>query len=571
MPKVTITINGCSVQAEAGSTVLEAAKAAQVDIPTLCHHPSLADIGACRMCLVEVAKVPALQPSCTYPVAEGMEVQTETPKVVQMRKFILEMLFSERNHYCMYCEMSGDCELQALAYRYGLDHWTYPSPHGKYPVDGTRKYFLMDHNRCILCRRCIRACGDLVANNTLGLKYRGAKTMICADMDAPFGDSTCVSCGTCLQVCPTGALVDRKSAYMGRESQVEKTQSACQACSVGCGIQVVKRAGHVLRVEGDWQSHNGGVLCEAGRFTPVYETRQRLGAPMVRKNGALAEVGWDEALDAIAARIKEAGGRRVKAWTTGKVLSETMNQFVELFRGKLGAAVGMLEPTLGSTGLPTGGTIEDLDKADCILVISAHPLSDHRVLGYRIKRARFRGASLIVISDSGNSLAQYATQKMASTEVAEAIKACQAASWPVVVYGAGLSAANAERLSALHDKARFIPLIPATNGSEARALGLHQDTSISDVDLAYLLLEDTGLAAEQVRTFHKVKCTVVQSAYPTPLMEFADIVLPASLWHEREGTFRNLEGRPIPVTRATQPPPWFMPEQEVLTQLAARL
>ena len=571
MTMVNITINGSPIQAAEGSTVLKAAQAAGIDIPTLCHHPALADIGACRMCLVEIAKQPALQPACTYPVAEGLEIQTETPKVEEMRKFVLEMLFSERNHYCMFCEMSGDCELQRLAYRYGLDHWTYQSPNPKLPVDGTRKYFIMDHNRCILCRRCIRACGDVAANHTLGLKSRGIKTMICADMDAPFGESTCVSCGTCLQVCPTGALVDRKSAYMGRDCDVEKTSSTCTFCSVGCRTKIVTRTGHVLRVEGDWEGHNGGVLCQAGRFDPVYDTRERIGSPMIRKNGILESVSWDEALDAIAEQARAAGGRRIKAWTTGKVSSETMQTFVQVFQEKIRAGVGVLEPTLAWTGLPGDGSLADLDTTDCIMLICAHPLDDHQVVGYRIKRARYRGSSLILISHDGDPMAKVATQKLSGTSLDEAIKYCQAAISPVVVYGAGLSQTQALKLAALSGKAKFIPLLPATNSFEAGALGLQYDLNVTDIDLVYLLLEDTDYIEDKVKTVRKAKCMVTHATHHNALTDVADIVLPASLWHERQGTFRNLEGKAVSITRAVQPPSWLMPEAEVLTQLAARM
>ena len=219
MATVQITINGQEIAAQAGQTILQAAREAGIDIPTLCEHPQLEPIGACRICLVEVEKQRTLQPACTFKISEGMVVHTESEKVVESRKFVLELLFSERNHYCMYCQMSGDCELQNLGYRYGLDSWQYPRPYTPLSVDATRQYFVMDHNRCILCRRCIRACQELVGNYTLGLGGRGANSMIVADMDVPFGNSSCISCGTCLQVCPTGALMDRHSAYRGREKR----------------------------------------------------------------------------------------------------------------------------------------------------------------------------------------------------------------------------------------------------------------------------------------------------------------------------------------------------------------
>jgi formate dehydrogenase major subunit len=242
--RVSITINGQEVPAIEGQTVLEAATAAGIDIPTLCHHPALSNQGSCRMCVVEIDRQRAVQPSCTYPVSDGMVVQTESPRVVDARKFVLNMLFSERSHYCMFCSSSGsglssDCELQKLAYRYGMDCWSYAPDWGHaWAVDASRKYFVMDQGRCILCRRCVRACSELVANHTLDVSRRGAGAMICADDDMPFGSSTCVSCGTCLDVCPTGALMDRRSAFMAHGGDTDRCQTTCMACAVGCQVSV---------------------------------------------------------------------------------------------------------------------------------------------------------------------------------------------------------------------------------------------------------------------------------------------------------------------------------------------
>lgn len=219
MAKIRVIINGREVLAPLGVTVLQAAQLEGIDIPTLCHHRALMPIGACRICVVEIKGQRNLQAACAFPISEGMEIETESPRVVSARKLILDMLFSERNHYCPFCEISGDCELQNLGYRYGIDHWVYPTYTKGFPVDATRKYFVMEQNRCVLCQRCARACGELVANHTLGLRERGAESMIHADANMPFGESTCISCGTCMQVCPTGSLVDRRSSFMGRGDQ----------------------------------------------------------------------------------------------------------------------------------------------------------------------------------------------------------------------------------------------------------------------------------------------------------------------------------------------------------------
>jgi len=568
---VNIRINGRQVRARSGQTVLEAAKAAGIDIPSLCNHPALTPHGACRVCLVEIERQRTLQPACTFPVAEGMRIETESPKVVEERKFVLQMLFSERNHYCMFCEMSGDCELQALAYRYGLDHWTYQNPYPKIPVDGRRKYFIMDHNRCILCRRCIRACGELAANHTLGVKFRGAKTMISADMDVPFGESSCVACGTCLQVCPTGALVDRKSAYMGRQTQVERTKSVCMFCSVGCGIEIITRAGRVIRVEGEWEEHNKGVLCVAGRFEPVYTARERIMSPLIRKNGETKQATWDDALDLMAERIKNTKPDRIGAWTTCKTLNLTMSEFVAVFRGKVGARVGVLEPTLSDLELPAGGSLNDLLASDCILVIGADPLSTHRVLGYHIKRARMKGAELILVSNNHNEMARFADRRFSRDELDKAIRIGQAASSPVVVYGEGTNKKEAEKLGGLKRKAHFIPLFPATNGYHAKVLGLQSGLNTDGMDIVYLLTEDIAVPEDVVRQVREVPFLVVHASTAGPLTEAADVVLPGLLWSESEGSLYNLEGKKVPVRKAVPIPEGLIPENEVLTELAARL
>jgi formate dehydrogenase major subunit len=568
---VNIKINGHHIRARAGQTVMEAAKAAGIDIPSLCHHPAVTPIGACRICLVEIERQRGLQPACTFPVTEGMRVETESSKVVEERKFLLEMLFSEGNHYCPFCESSGDCELQALAYRYGLDHWIYSNPGEAKPVDGTREHFIMDHNRCILCRRCIRACSELVANNTLGVKFRGAKTMICADADVPFGESSCVSCGTCLQICPTGALIDRQSAYAGRESQVERTKSVCMFCSVGCGSEIITRAGRVLRVEGEWEEHNNGVLCVKGRFQPFQEQRRRIETPLIRKDGVMVPVSWEEAFDTLAQAIKKSPSNKVGAWTTCRTLNLTLSEFVAVFLGKIGANVGVLEPTLTRFKLPLGGSLNDLLSADTILVTGADPITDHPVIGYHIKRACMKGARLIIVSDNHNEMKRFAHKTFSLNEMGKAIKFCQDSITPVVLYGEETLPQEAEKLAVLQRKAHFIPLFPESNGFHAKALGLRANFAPSQMEAVYLLLEDTTLSEEKIKQAREAKFLAVQASYHSPITEVADVVFPALLWYEYEGSLYNLEGKKVAVRKGVPIPEGLIPENEVLTQLAARM
>jgi formate dehydrogenase major subunit len=571
---VHIKINGHHIRARAGQTVMEAAKGAGIDIPSLCHHPAVKPLGACRICLVEIERQRGLQPACTFPVMEGMRVETESPKVVAERKFLLELLFSEGNHYCPFCESSGDCELQALAYRYGLDHWVYPNPGEPKAVDGTRQYFIMDHNRCILCRRCIRACSELAANNTLGVIFRGAKTKVCADGDVPFGESSCVTCGTCLQICPTGALIDRQSAYAGREAQVERTKSVCMFCSVGCGTEIITRAGRILRVEGEWEEHNHGVLCERGRFLPFKEQRQRIKTPLIRQDGRMVPTSWEEALWAIAQAIKSTSNKKIGAWTTCRTLNLTLSEFVAVFLGKINANVGVLELTLARFKLPLGrfgASLDDLLAADTILVTGADPLSDHPVIGYHIKRACSAGSRLVLVSDNNSEMRRFAHKTFPLGEMEKAVQFCLKSNSPVVLYGEDTPLLEADKLITLERKARFIPLFPESNGYHARTLGLRANYAPSQMETVYLLLEDTTLSEEKIKQAREAKFLAVHASYHSPLTEVADVVLPALLWYEQEGSLYNLEGKKVAVRKAVPFPEGIIPENEVLTQLAVRL
>ncbi|HMN60450.1 MAG TPA: 2Fe-2S iron-sulfur cluster-binding protein, partial [Anaerolinea sp.] len=261
---VNVTIDGNTIQVPEGTTVLRAAEQAGISIPVLCDHINLVPFGGCRLCVVEVEGMRTMQPACSLPVSNNMVVRTDTEKVQAARKFVLTLIFSDRNHFCPYCQVSGgDCELQNAALKMGMTHWEYQPNWKPYPVDASHPYLVIDHNRCILCRRCVRACGELVGNFTLGVEERGASSMLMCDVGVPFGESSCISCGTCPQLCPTGATIDLRSAYQGLEKTDKRTASICLACSVGCGIEVLTRDNRLVRVLGRWDAPvNEGVLCK---------------------------------------------------------------------------------------------------------------------------------------------------------------------------------------------------------------------------------------------------------------------------------------------------------------------
>jgi formate dehydrogenase major subunit len=573
MVMINLTINGQKVTAPAGSTVLQTARLASIDIPTLCDHPMLAPIGACRMCLVEIKGLRTLQPACTFPIAEGIEVQTESQNVVEARKFVLDLLFSERNHYCMYCEMSGDCELQNLGYRYGLDHWVYPTYIKRFPVDATRKYFLMDHNRCILCRRCQRACSELVANHTLGVRQRGAESMIQADMNVPFGDSTCISCGTCLQVCPTGALVDKRSAFMGRDVQAGHVKSTCSQCSIGCGMEIVTRGGNVLRIEGDWDAPvNAGLLCQAGRFDPLFDQRKRITKPMVRENGKLNTVDWDKALQAVARKMKGISAERIGVLASTNATNEALYLLNKVFREGLQVSnVGLLNDVAPQITSKGPGSLEDIEGSDLIVVVGADPIKEQPVASFFVKRAIDKGARLVVVDSRDNELASFAHMIFDPAEIDKVVDLAERAQKPVVLYSSGVTKTAAAALKKLEAKALFVPLEPGVNTRAAVALGLAHEFDPSAAVMLYVLAGEQKLDGAAVKSVTKEAFVVVQASYESPLTERANVVLPMAIWSERAGSLASTDGRVQKANKAVDPQGEAKADWEILSLLADML
>jgi formate dehydrogenase major subunit len=574
MSAVTITINGQKVSARAGWTILRAAQAAGIDIPTLCHHPALAPIGACRVCLVEVTGQRTLQPACTFPVADRMEIQTESPKVVSARKFVLELLFSERNHFCMACEMSGGCELQNLGYRYGLDHWMYPTYTQKFQVDASPPHHLMDHNRCVLCRRCVRACAELAANHTLDLRQRGAHTLLCADMDVPLGESSCTSCGTCVNVCPTGALIDKRSAFMAAPNQVERVATICTQCSLGCGVSVVMHRGHVLRLESLWDGPvSSGLLCRRGRFEALADSRRRILEPLMKEKGRLVPVSWEKALAEAARHVGREDASFLGVFATTRLTNEALGLLNQIFVQRLKAGQrGMSNGLVPAIPGAACAKMVDVLESDLILMVGADPAREQPVASFFIKRAVDKGARLVTVEREDSDLSPFADARFPPKEMGIAVDLAQAAAKPVVFYGAAAQKREIDALRELQAKAAFIPLQPGVNTLTAAALGLNAAMDMAACRTLFVAAGDENGTLDAIADQVDPKAFVIaQACYESPLTGRADLVLPMASWLERSGTFTNTEGTLLRAHAAVPPSGQSRPDWDILGRVAEKL
>ena len=336
---INMTMNGKAIPAKDGMSVLDAAWANGVSIPTLCHHPDLTPMGACRLCVVQVEKMRGLIASCTLPVSEGMVVHTDTPKVIEERKFVLEMLLTDHPNDCMTCEQDGNCELQNAVYQYQVPWKAHKGKTHSYPVGGDPNPFVFtDFNKCILCTRCVRACAEIQGRNVWGVANRGFRDKIVAGADVTMLEAGCESCGACAAYCPTGALTDKSSRGSGRAYQMKKVTTTCVYCGVGCQLDLNVKGGKVVKVTSNAKAPvNGMALCVKGRYGYEFiHHKDRLTKPLIKKDGSFVESTWDEALTLVAQKFAETKGDSFALLASAKATNEENYLFQKFTRAVMG-------------------------------------------------------------------------------------------------------------------------------------------------------------------------------------------------------------------------------------------
>jgi predicted molibdopterin-dependent oxidoreductase YjgC len=283
---INITINEKKLAAYEGQTILRAAQTHGIEIPTLCYHKDLSPSGNCRMCVVEVKGGRFLQAACVTPVWEGMEIQTHNEKIAKDRKLTLELMLANHPKDCITCDVSGECELQDLAYEYKASAPEWGSTGTRYLVDSDPNPFIrVDLNRCILCRRCVSACAEIQVRDVWGVAKRGFDEVIVAGANTTMLEAHCESCGQCVAYCPTGALSNKMNYGMARAHQVKIVTTTCPYCGVGCQFDLLVRNHKVIGVQSNPNAAvNGMALCVKGRYGYDFiHHPERLTKPRVRR------------------------------------------------------------------------------------------------------------------------------------------------------------------------------------------------------------------------------------------------------------------------------------------------
>ncbi|MBD3765422.1 MAG: formate dehydrogenase subunit alpha [Rhodobacterales bacterium] len=425
---VTLTIDGVEVTVPQGTSVMRAAALAGIPIPKLCATDSLDAFGSCRLCLVEIAGRAGTPASCTTPVAPGMQVQTQTDRLKQLRRGVMELYISDHPLDCLTCAANGDCELQDMAGAVGLREVRYPAvethfrpragdaPNPQWrPRDDSNPYFTYDPSKCIVCNRCVRACEEVQGTFALTVQGRGWDSRIHAGgAGDSFLTSDCVSCGACVQACPTATLVEKTVIEVGTPDRSVVT--TCAYCGVGCQFKAELRGDELVRMV-PWKQGkaNRGHSCVKGRFAWGYVRHpDRILRPMIRDRieDPWREVTWDQAMDFAAARLRAIraahGPQALGVIASSRCTNEETYLVQKLARAVFGTnntdtcARVCHSPTgygLGQTFGTSAGTqdFDSVEAADVILVIGANPAAGHPVFASRMKRRLRQGARLIVI------------------------------------------------------------------------------------------------------------------------------------------------------------------------------
>ncbi|MDL2402644.1 NADH-quinone oxidoreductase subunit NuoG [Rhizobium mayense] len=406
---VSITIDKQTLEVEAGSTVLQAAQRLGIDIPTFCYLKRLPALASCRMCLVEIEGLRRLQPSCATQVTDGMVVRTNTPQIEETRSSMLDMLLANHPLDCPICDKGGECELQDMVMAYGPRESRFRDDKRVFHSKDIRlsPVIIMNVNRCIQCQRCVRMCEEVVGAVALGTVEKGMDTAVTGFEGSL---ASCDQCGNCVEVCPVGALMSFPYRYKARPWDLIETDTICPHCGTGCQLTVGTRKGEFMRVRSKWdEGVNHETLCARGRFgLDFVASRDRIKRPMIRRDGALVPVSWDEAGDYLRRRLSAVESKAAGGLASPRLPNEVLYQFQKLMRTlfrtnnidcstRWSTPFDVLGPLAASFYSRT--PLEDVIGSDCVLIVGGNVTEENPVTEYLLRDgARRRHTALLMLS-----------------------------------------------------------------------------------------------------------------------------------------------------------------------------
>ena len=513
---ITLKINDRDVQVPPGTLVIEATRRIGTEVPSFCYYPQLSLQAACRMCLVEVEKMPKLQTACTLVATEGMVVRTNTEQVRGARKAMLEFLLTNHPLDCPVCDKGGECELQDMVFRYGADTSRFVEEKIHRPEEKWSDLVYYDAPRCILCFRCVRVCDEGMDVKALGVGMRGADSIIIPNREDHL---ECEECGMCIDICPVGALTSGAYRYKTRPWEMTYVSTVCAHCSNGCKTTLSVRNHEIIRANNrDLSGINEDFLCVKGRFGFDFTKHpERVRQPMVRKGDKLVAVSWEEAAQAAATKLKQihdAGGKDSIGFIgSNRTSNEESYLFQRLARATFGTNNIDHHRTADYTGLITALgegasdsllTMKQLAEAKAVLVVGNDPTNQNPLVAWQIRKGiRLNGAKLFILNARDIKLQRKATQfvKIAANQEAPAIRwlaheegqlpsdlverlvqlkaALDAEPNVAIVFGAEVAGAAIAQLvafgSKLHGKVRYMTLGDYANSRGAADMGLLPD------------------------------------------------------------------------------------------------
>jgi formate dehydrogenase alpha subunit len=415
LEEISLTINGKNITCVPGTSILNAALQNGIKIPTLCHHPDLEPVGACRLCLVEDEKSGRIMASCVTPASPNMVIHTDSPTIKEHRKNIIRLMLANHPESCIVCSQGNRCELRQIAADLGVGQiGLYPMPHYT-GLEAANPFIIRDLSKCILCGKCIRADHELVVVGAIDYNLRGFKSRPATVHEMPLEKSDCTFCGTCVSLCPTGALSLKNTRYVG--SPQKESSTICGFCGVGCSLVLGSVDGQIVEVNPSHKQDtvNRSTLCVRGHFTHDFlSVPERLTSPLVRTDGDLSPASWDEALELVAQgfiAIKRKSGPQSIAFLGS---SKCTNEENYLFQKMARVILGTNNVDNGSYGSGRAITnrinekqgagcriapVADLEQAEMVFIIGANPTESVPVVSYYLKRASRKNKVPLIVAD----------------------------------------------------------------------------------------------------------------------------------------------------------------------------